>query len=119
MRHGYLITAIAMLGVTTQAKAEILALDCNMNGRPYNVWIDMDKSFATVQGNEGEGSHPAQITPTSITWTLNYTGYSTEVTIDRTAGTMRWHILPNASGATMDRTDSCARGSTPFPATKF
>ena len=117
MYYRYLIAAMAMVGFTTQANAEIIALDCGFYNTPYNVWIDTEKSFATVKGYM-DGSFPAQITPTSITW--SYPGQlTTEVVVDRTAGTIRWHILPNSTGASLDRTDSCTRGSTPFPATKF
>jgi hypothetical protein len=122
MRYRYIIGAMAMLGFATQANAEIIALDCGTTGTPYsyNVWVDMDKSIVTVRGRNLDGSYPAQITPTTITWTKNYAGnFELDFTVDRTAGTIHLYIPPNPQGNALNNTDSCARGSMPFPATKF
>ena len=113
--------AMAQSGAPPAQQAGIVALDCGQGGPTYNVWIDTDKSFATV-GGKGvgwDGSFPVQITPTSIAWTVQQAPLTMEVIIDRTAGTIRWHYLPNPQGVSMNEIDSCARGSTPFPATRF
>jgi hypothetical protein len=110
----------ALLLLAGHASAEIPALDCDEGGFKYNVWVDTEKSFATVRGLGGsDGSFPAAITPTSIGWTTSAGPFTTQATIDRTAGTLRWFILPNPSGASLNRTDSCRKGTAPFPATKF
>ena len=112
---GFLATAFS-----SQARAEILSLDCGGGSLKYNVWIDEEKSFVTLRGSYN-GSYQAEITPTTISWSFTESGgrLTTQVSIDRTTGQAHWLVLPNQYGAHMDRIDTCAKGTTPFPATKF
>jgi hypothetical protein len=107
------------------AAADILEIDCN-SGAPgvdmIHIWIDMQKSFATMQqtmpaGWTGyHGSYRVEITPTSFDWAISYPDSTMTASVDRTNGQL--HLI-QYGGNNLNVVYPCAKGSAPFPATKF
>lgn len=122
------VSALALFGILAagRANAEILSLDCSDSAGVYDrIWVDTDRSTITqtiVRSESGfTGSvvtFPAQITATAITWTTQSVGGPAwfNVSIDRTSGIL---TQTGAGVATGYSTRQCAKGSAPFPATKF
>jgi hypothetical protein len=107
------------------AAADILEIDCN-SGVPgadmIHIWVDLQQSFVTMQqtmpaGLTGyHGSYRVQITPTSFDWAMTYPDNTITASIDRTTGQL--HLL-QYGGSNLNIVYPCAKGSAPFPATKF
>jgi hypothetical protein len=107
------------------AAADILEIDCN-SGIPgadmIHIWIDMQKSFVTMQqtlpvGFTGyHGSYRVDITPTSFDWAINSLDGVTAASVDRTNGQL--HLI-RYGGDNQNMVYPCTKGSAPFPATKF
>ena len=105
--------------------ADILEIDCN-SGIPgadmIHIWIDMQKSFVTMQqtlpvGFTGyHGSYRVDITPTSFDWAMNSLDGVTTASVDRTTGQL--HLI-HYGGSNLNVVYPCTKGSAPFPATKF
>jgi hypothetical protein len=107
------------------AAADVLEIDCNsgVTGADLiHIWIDLQKSFVTMQqptlaGLTGyHGSYRVDITPTSFDWAMIYPGGATTASVDRTTGEL--HLL-QYGGDNLNVLYPCTKGSAPFPATKF
>jgi hypothetical protein len=126
MRCKYLMLAAVALGAfgANRASAEILSLDCSDSAGVYDkIWVDLDKSTITqnlvrIAPSDPPATYPAQITATEIKWTTQSTGAPAwfKVSIDRTTGLLTQVGAGIGSGYS---TRQCAKGSTPFPDTKF
>ena len=101
-----------------QAKAETLSLDCSINGEILtNVWVDTDKSTVTThsKGSPGSNTFPAQITISSISWSVDFSRGKAISSIDRTTGILTPLVHPDLNYYPQQ----CVKGTTPLPATKF
>jgi hypothetical protein len=107
------------------AAADILEIDCNA-GIPgadtIHIWIDMQKSFVTMEqampvGLLGfHGSYRVEITPTSFDWAITSPAGVTSASVDRTTGQL--HLI-RFGGDNLNVAYPCTKGAAPFPATKF
>jgi len=114
------LAAFTLFSLAGGAKAEMLSLDCSINGSvATNLWVDIGKSTVTVAYPQDTppivNTFPGQITVTSISWN-SVNGYpSASWSIDRTSGILTT-VMP--AGITI-YPQQCVRGTTPLPATKF
>jgi len=105
----------AFLLFASQADADVLELNCTYGGQ---IWIDMDRSTATLKFPDGFKTLPAQISATEIVWSRNDDGWRWDFSVDRTTGHINMDQTgPGGSHGHGDGT--CEKGTTPLPATKF
>ena len=115
---------LALLSGGTVA-ADILEIDCDSavpGAGPIHIWVDEQNSFVTMQQSVPagmtayHGSYRVQITPTSFDWAMAYPDGTMTASVDRTTGQL--HLI-YYGGNNMNVFYPCAKGSAPFPATKF
>jgi hypothetical protein len=115
-----------MFAAAGAARADYINLECsdNRQGDFYRhvgitYWIDLDKqtiTYALVQDGELDPrnlwTYPVQITPAAF----NFSAGQFTVNINRLTGFNTWNG-PGGNG--QPQTDTCSKGSRPFPAAKF
>ncbi|SPE23589.1 exported hypothetical protein [Burkholderiales bacterium] len=118
------LLGILLALLASAAGAQILSLDCTSNGElMLNVWVDLDKSFVTVQGAKRPNlplrTYVARITQTTIKWKWSNSGGTSSASIDRRTGTFYETYHDTGGGSEASGPYQCTKGSVPLPAAKF
>ncbi|HYA65958.1 MAG TPA: hypothetical protein VEE84_04680 [Burkholderiaceae bacterium] len=106
------------------ASAEVLALDCGDKGsHVLSVWVDLDRSFVTVQDARGPDSplhtYVAHITESTIKWRWSDGGQTSSALIDRRTGAFYERLREAGGGAEVGGPLQCAKSAMTPPAAKF
>lgn len=124
------LAAIGFLALAGQANAEeqgsnMISLVCTRAGTTavYHYWIDLSRSTVTQDFSTTVlTTSSAQITATEISWTLVRSAgnivWTYNMSIDRTNGRYTLDGTGNDGMRGHDE-QTCEKGTTPLPATKF